>query len=315
MLVREVIPLKQSTFGQYLRTMRTQNHMTQYALAEKLHVTDKAVSKWERGLSYPDISIFPNLADALGVTVGDLLQECTVETQPSRLKKIFEMSHDIRTPIHIILSCADLAKTSQNDPKQLQHYLDSIRVSGEYLLSVIDLVMQTAGSDQKDIPLKEDSVERHDLDDYIRMHLSDRGEEMKPFSLAGKKILVAEDIELNREITEEILKQTGAEVMHAENGQVCLNMIEQVPPGYFDLILMDIQMPVLDGIEATKRIRALKEREKAEIPIIAVSANVYEADRKAARQAGMDDFTEKPINVSNLLDTIHKHLKNNKPTF
>ena len=103
--------------------------------------------------------------------------------------------------------------------------------------------------------------------------------------------------------------------MHAENGQVCLNMIEQVPPGYFDLILMDIQMPVLDGIEATKRIRALKEREKAEIPIIAVSANVYEADRKAARQAGMDDFTEKPINVSNLLDTIHKHLKNNEPTF
>ena len=77
--------MKQSTLGTYIRSLRTQNHMTQGQLAEKLNVTDKAVSKWERDLSYPDIALFPKLADILGVHVNDLLRECVDEGQPSRL--------------------------------------------------------------------------------------------------------------------------------------------------------------------------------------------------------------------------------------
>ena len=124
-----------TTFGSYIRSLRTQNGMTQAQLADRLCVTDKAVSKWERDLSYPDITLFPRLADLLGVTVDDLLRESKNGGQPSRLLQIFEMSHDIRTPLHIILGCANMA---------------SIRISGEYLLQVIDRVMEVTHQEQKD---------------------------------------------------------------------------------------------------------------------------------------------------------------------
>ena len=134
--------MKQSTLGTYIRSLRTQNHMTQGQLAEKLNVTDKAVSKWERDLSYPDIALFPKLADILGVHVNDLLRECVDEGQPSRLVQIFEMSQDIRTPLHIILGCADMAANHYDDKELVLRYLQSIRISGEYLLKSIDCISQ-----------------------------------------------------------------------------------------------------------------------------------------------------------------------------
>ena len=102
--------MKQTTFGAIIRSLRKQNHMTQAALADKVGVTDKAVSKWERGISYPDVSIFPVLANVLGVTSDDLLKGCDVEDSPSSLLQIFEMSHDIRTPLHIMLGYVDMAR-------------------------------------------------------------------------------------------------------------------------------------------------------------------------------------------------------------
>ena len=131
--------MKQSTLGSYIRSLRTQNHMTQVQLADQLHVTDKAVSKWERDLSYPDIALFPKLADILGVDVNDLLNECVDEGHPSRLGQIFEMSQDIRTPLHIILGCADMAANHYDDKDLVLRYLQSIRISGEYLLKSIDM--------------------------------------------------------------------------------------------------------------------------------------------------------------------------------
>ena len=113
---------------------------------------------------------------------------------------------------------------------------------------------------------------------------------------------------INREITQELLKKTGAEVEFAEDGHVCVEKIKEAPAGYFDLILMDIQMPNMDGIEATRQIRALADKEKAELPIIAMTANVYEKDRNAAFRAGMNDFTEKPIIKKALLTAIRQHL-------
>ena len=123
-----------TTFGSYIRSLRTQNGMTQAQLADRLCVTDKAVSKWERDLSYPDITLFPRLADLLGVTVDDLLRESKNGGQPSRLLQIFEMSHDIRTPLHIILGCANMASLHHEDTALLLRYLESIRISGEYPL-------------------------------------------------------------------------------------------------------------------------------------------------------------------------------------
>ena len=95
-------------FGKYIRALRTKHGMTQAALASRLHVTDKAVSKWERDLSYPDISLFPRLAEVLGVSVSELISAADNGGEPEQLTQIYRVSHDIRTPIHIIIGCADL---------------------------------------------------------------------------------------------------------------------------------------------------------------------------------------------------------------
>ncbi len=133
--------MKKNTLGVYIRALRLQNQMTQSQLASKLNVTDKAVSKWERDLSRPDVDLFPKLSDSLGVNVNDLLKESVGEGPPSRLAQIFEMSHDLRTPLHIILGCADMAEAHYEDKELVQRYLQSIRVSGEYLLRIIIFII------------------------------------------------------------------------------------------------------------------------------------------------------------------------------
>ena len=132
--------MSQSTLGARIRDLRKQNQMTQAQLADRVGVTDKAVSKWERDVSYPDVALFPKLADLFGVTVDDLLAGGGEEGQPSRLSQIFGMSHDIRTPLHIILGCADMAMAHREDEGELLRYLETIKAAGEYLLAVTDEV-------------------------------------------------------------------------------------------------------------------------------------------------------------------------------
>ncbi len=139
--------MKRSTLGSCIRSLRLQNGMTQARLAEKAGVTDKAVSKWERDLSYPDITLIPKLADILGVTVDDLLKKCAEGDQPSRLLRIFAMSHDIGTPLRIILGCAGMAEKYREDPVLLSRFLEGIRISGEYLLNAFDTMMEVASQE------------------------------------------------------------------------------------------------------------------------------------------------------------------------
>lgn len=125
----------------------------------------------------------------------------------------------------------------------------------------------------------------------------------------GKRLLVVEDNKLNREITVTILEQTGIITEQAEDGSVAVKMVKEAAPGYYDLILMDIQMPIMDGYEATKQIRALPDKSLAQLPIIAVSANAFEEDKKASLSAGMDGHIAKPINVPDLFALMQKLLK------
>ena len=299
--------MKQSTLGLYIRSLRTQNQMTQSQLAEKLGVTDKAVSKWERNLSYPDITLFPKLADILGADVNDLLKECVDDGQPSRLVQIFEMSQDIRTPLHIILGCSDMAANHYDDKELVLRYLQSIRISGEYLLKSINCISQV-------INRVSDGTDKKDYDHFgkLEKHLQELSlfhtKYFDPYDFSGNRILVAEDMEINREIAREMLRQTGAVIEFAVDGQDCLNKIIVQPANYYDLILMDIMMPRMDGIEVTRRIRALEDLEKASIPIIAVSTSVQKKDRSAAIDAGMNEYTEKPIFVDKLFETMKKYL-------
>jgi len=121
---------------------------------------------------------------------------------------------------------------------------------------------------------------------------------------AGKRILLAEDNELNAEIAMEILGEAGFEVEHAEDGIICVDMLNKRDSGYYDLILMDVQMPNMDGLKATAVIRQIPDKAKADIPIIAMTANAFEEDRKKCLGAGMNGFIAKPIDIQKLMETL-----------
>ncbi len=128
-------------------------------------------------------------------------------------------------------------------------------------------------------------------------------------SFEGKKILLVEDNELNQEIAEEILEEEGFSIDVAGDGAVAVEKMAAAEPGQYDLILMDIQMPIMDGYEATRRIRALENPELADIPIIAMTANAFEEDRKAAFDVGMNGHIAKPIDIPVLLKVLGEVLK------
>ena len=124
----------------------------------------------------------------------------------------------------------------------------------------------------------------------------------------GRRILLVEDSELNQEIACVLLGELGFEVEVAEDGFVAVERMLAKPAGHYDLILMDIQMPVMDGYEATRRIRALDDPAKAATPIVAVTANAFEDDRNNAMSVGMNGFLAKPYDVPKMLETITKIL-------
>lgn len=124
--------------------------------------------------------------------------------------------------------------------------------------------------------------------------------------LTGKRILLAEDNELNRQIATAILENAGCEVVIAMDGSEAVDKIKNSPADTFDIILMDVQMPHMDGYEATRLIRALDDSTKANIPIIAVTANAFDEDKKIAAQAGMNEHLAKPYDVPVMLQTIYK---------
>mgnify|MGYP002724848039 CR=1 FL=1 len=120
----------------------------------------------------------------------------------------------------------------------------------------------------------------------------------------GKRILLVEDNDLNAEIAIAILEEHGLEVERAEDGIVCVNMIEKADADHYDLVLMDIQMPNMDGYEATQLIRKLPDKKKSRLPVIAMTANAFEEDKRNALVAGMDGFLSKPIEIEELIHTL-----------
>ena len=133
-------------------------------------------------------------------------------------------------------------------------------------------------------------------------------EQPENVSLAGRRFLLAEDNGLNAEIAMTILQDAEAEVELAADGKIAVDMLKDAPVGYYDTVLMDIQMPNMNGYQATGVIRKLPD-ERAKIPIIAMTANAFEEDRQAALAAGMDDYVAKPVEISELFRTIMKNLK------
>ena len=131
----------------------------------------------------------------------------------------------------------------------------------------------------------------------------------KASAFTGTKLLVVEDNELNLEIASTLLKEAGFEVDTAENGKIAVEKVEAASAGRYDLILMDIQMPEMDGYEATRRIRALPDARKAALPIVAMTANAFEDDRKNALHAGMNGHIAKPLDIQKLFQVLSELLK------
>lgn len=125
-----------------------------------------------------------------------------------------------------------------------------------------------------------------------------------PVNFAGKRVLLVEDMAVNREVTGLILKNMGFEVEFAANGEEGVYKLSSAHPGYYDMVLMDIQMPVMDGYEATRRIRRLGNVEQAYVPIVAMTANAFSADIEKAMEAGMNAYVAKPIDVAVLEKTL-----------
>ena len=131
--------------------------------------------------------------------------------------------------------------------------------------------------------------------------------------LHGKRILLVEDNELNREIAQELLSESGFVIESAEDGSIAVDMVQKSAEGYYDLILMDVQMPIMNGYEATKAIRKLENPVLANIPVVAMTANAFDEDRKTAMESGMNAHVAKPIQVETLMGVISDILsKSNK---
>ena len=152
---------------------------------------------------------------------------------------------------------------------------------------------------------------RETLMSALGQKLTDASQELLPEEDADFKdrhILLVEDNELNREIAQEILREYGFRVDTAENGAVAVEKVRTAAPGSYDLVLMDVQMPVMDGYTATRQIRALEDPALAGIPILAMTANAFDEDRRNAMESGMNGFLSKPIVIGDLVQELHKIL-------
>ena len=153
-----------------------------------------------------------------------------------------------------------------------------------------------------------------DLRDTLMTAIGQKPEEQQgvlpkePTDFAGKHVLLAEDNELNREIAVEILNAYGFEVDTAENGVIAVEKVGAAAPGQYDLVLMDVQMPIMDGYTATRKIRALDDPARAKLPILAMTANAFDEDRRNALESGMNGFLSKPIVIGDLVQELHKIL-------
>ncbi len=146
-------------------------------------------------------------------------------------------------------------------------------------------------------------------DEEIKKIQSDSGHKKElEVDFSNKRVILADDILVNRQIAKKLLEKVGFKVEEAENGQDAVNMLAASDDGYYDAVLMDIQMPVMDGYEATKAIRKMTDDRKKNIPVIAMTANAFSEDIRKAKEAGMNAHVAKPIDVKKMVQTLSEVL-------
>lgn len=249
------------------------------------------------------------------------------------------MSHDIRTPMNVIMGFTNIALQHADDPAKMKECLEKIQISGGNLQELIDDVLDISRIESGEFKIVSQPVKLPELFDFYCQAIADMAE-AKNIRFSGKlhdishnvllsdqirlgqiymnllsnavkytpekplTVLVGEDNDLNYEITAEQLRGYRVHCVRAVNGQDCLQKIEQAVPDEFDAILMDMQMPVMNGLEATTAIRKLDSETAKHIPIIALTANAYHEDIQKCLAAGMNAHLSKPINIDCAVRTI-----------
>lgn len=188
---------------------------------------------------------------------------------------------DLRTELHSAVGYAELGERHR---ARAEEYLGKIRA---LLSDMEETIAYTLGDPSRD----EGADEPQDVE-----------------ALAGKRVLLVDDNKLNREILKEVLTGHGLVVEEADEGRKAVAAVKENEPGYYHFVLMDIEMPVMDGYEATVRIRKLPNRIRANVPIIALTANAVPENRERAAVVGMDDFLSKPTDSARLLRSLAKFL-------
>lgn len=224
-----------------------------------------------------------------------LLEEANAaEEEAHRVKSDFltNTSHGIRTPLNTIMGLTSIALANIDDTEQVENCLKKISVSSRNLLERINDVSETSEPGNASMQFAD----------------GDAPAQSAELDLKGKRILVAEDNDLNWEIAELLLTGEGLEVEHAENGQTCVDMLLAHKPGYYDAILMDVRMPVMSGLEATAVIRRLNKKVYNRIPIIAMTADAFAEDMQKCLDCGMNAHIAKPIDIEVVKATLAKFI-------
>ena len=144
---------------------------------------------------------------------------------------------------------------------------------------------------------------------YVSIYVKENPVEKNHVDLKGKRILMAEDVDINAEIMEQLIAMREAKIDRAQNGKIAVEMFEKSNFGYYDAILMDVRMPEMDGLEATVRIRALERPDAKTIPIIAMTANAFDEDVQRSLQVGMNSHLSKPVEPGLLYRTLEEFIK------
>ncbi len=246
-------------------------------------------------------AVKPNTIDKLGL--ADEPQTQDEADEKKQLKKVLEpwvygLSHGIRTPLNSLLGYITVIDKYRLDHTKFDECIVKLKESCKSILSLIDEMVVSSG-------IGADSVRTIDIESE---QTGKRGLDRGLFTLAGRRVLIVEDNELNREMAREILEQYRMIVEEASDGAVAVDMVYNSNPGYYDFILMDIQMPYMDGYEAAREIRKLEDKQLAQIPIVALSANIFESD-EMAKAAGMNERLTKPVNIEKLLKVLQKYNK------
>lgn len=237
-------------------------------------------------LIYPDDTSMATAAvdrraeDQLAILQADL----ELETRKNEYQK--QLSSDIRTELFTVLGSAERALRNKGNPTSTVMCLEQIKESGDLMNRLFD---QSLFGQDMSTPESERNVKANG-------------------DVRGKRILLVDDNELNREITKEMLEENGLEVDTAGDGAVAFRKVSEARPGYFACVLMDVRMPNTDGLAATRMIRHLPNRERASVPVIAMTANAYEEDRLRSFEAGMDAHLTKPISARDMMSTISRFL-------